>query len=278
VGGSQPTLVANALNGQPVLQYDGVNDFLTFGLNVNGLSGMTLCLVSANTADRTGGSTEAENAALFWNQTQGWGCVYLSPFQQRVQMRFGTTQTYNWPTYVRSSSLAAAYSRTIAVKNGTTDALYVNGSLVVQESGKMASVAGCQTTGNLGRGYDNNTFFAGRIAEVLVYRRALSDSERQRLNAYLGSKYFGSAAATESSASPVISSGTLNLERVANGLLRCVATGEPGQAYEVLGSTDMIHWESLATKNASSAGDFDFSVDPETGWKFFKTRLVSSPN
>ena len=65
---------------------------------------------------------------------------------------------------------------------------------VLAEGGKLASIAGCQSTGNLGRGYNNNAYFPGAIAEVLVYRRALSETERQGLEAYLQAKYFGPAS------------------------------------------------------------------------------------
>src|SRR3990172_6088908 len=54
---SQPTLVSNALNGKPALSFDGVNDFMTFTFPVNGLTGVTLVLVGANSADKNGGST-----------------------------------------------------------------------------------------------------------------------------------------------------------------------------------------------------------------------------
>ena len=78
---------------------------------------------------------------------------------------------------------------TEASKDGTTDALYVNGALVLSQGGKLATIAGCQDTGNVGRGYNDNTYFTGDIAEVLVYNRALSQGERQAVEAYLNNKY-----------------------------------------------------------------------------------------
>jgi hypothetical protein len=41
----------------------------------------------------------------------------------------------------------------------------------------------------VGRGFNDNSFFAGDIAEVLVYTRALNSSERTTVEQYLGSKY-----------------------------------------------------------------------------------------
>jgi hypothetical protein len=48
-GSSQPTLVNGAVNGLPVVRFDGVGDFLNLPLPVNGLSGMSVFLVAANT-------------------------------------------------------------------------------------------------------------------------------------------------------------------------------------------------------------------------------------
>jgi len=217
---SRPTVVANALNGLPALSFDGVNDFMTFTMPVNGLTGMTVIVVAANSADRAGGSTNAESSAVFWNEVNSWGSIYLSPFQTNVKFRFGTGQTGNLPSYTRPASIGNAFSVSTAIKNRTTDSLYVNGALVVSQSGKLTTIANTQSLGNIGRGYNNNTFFPGLIAEVIVYNRALSDAERQAAEGYLTSKYFGAQAqgpppsnqpptiATPAAASPNPTTGT----------------------------------------------------------------------
>ena len=188
--GNQPTRVNAGLNGLPVVRFDGANDFQTFPLPVNGLTGMSIFLVAANTQDQAGGSTQAERAAVFWNETAGWGTVYLSPFQQAVNLRFGTLQSGNRIIYSRPAAIGSQFTTTTAIKDGTTDALYVNGALVLSQGGKLAALAGNQSIGQLGRGYNDNTYFAGDIAEVLVYDRALTIAERQAVEAYLNDKYF----------------------------------------------------------------------------------------
>jgi hypothetical protein len=188
---SQPTLVTHVLNGRPVVTFDGFDDFMTFALPVNGLTGMTIFLVSANSVGMDGAWNGVENAPIFWNEEPaGWGTVHLSPFQTLVKFRFGTGQIGNMPTYVRPSSIGATYSITVAKKDGTTDSLYVNGALVVNEGGKFSQIAATRDTGNIGRGYNDNTYFPGQIAELLVYTRALSDEERQGVERYLNGRYF----------------------------------------------------------------------------------------
>ena len=201
---SQPVLVANALNGKPALRFDGSNDYMTFNLPINGLTGMTVFLVSANRASQTAGSSQAEYAAIFWNETTSWGTVYLSPFQSQVAWRFGTTQTNNRQIYTRPSSVGSGYTRTTMKHDGPagTDTLYVNGVQVQSATGKLSALAGHQDTGNLGRGYNNNTYFNGDIVEVLVYNRTLSDSERQSVEQYLNDKYFGGPSPTNTPVPP----------------------------------------------------------------------------
>jgi len=186
---SQPLLRDQAINGLPAVRFDGVNDFLTFTLPVNGLSGMTIFLVAANTQNQDAGPNYSERQALFWNETAYWGTVSLSSFQSNVTMRFGTTQVSNGLFYARPSSVGSNFTLSTALKDGTTDSLYVNRTLVVSQGGKLSTIAGCRDTANLGRGYNDNTFFAGDIAEVLVYDRALNESERQSVEQYLDGKY-----------------------------------------------------------------------------------------
>jgi hypothetical protein len=65
----------------------------------------------------------------------------------------------------------------------------VNGVQVLSKGGKLPTITGCQTNGNIGRGYNDNTFFTGDVAEVLVYTRAITPSERQAVDQYLAGKY-----------------------------------------------------------------------------------------
>ena len=150
---------------------------------------MTIIMVAANQELPPGAPNPVQHAALFWNETAFWGGIVLTPYQNSVSLRFGTTQSGNSLLYNRPAPVGTAFTLNSAVKNGATDSLYVNGALVLSQGGKLTTIAGCQDTGNLGRGYNDNTFFSGQIAEVLVYDRALNESERQSVEQYLNSRY-----------------------------------------------------------------------------------------
>lgn len=100
---NRPTLTPALINGLPAVSFDGASDFLTFNLPVNGLGGMSIFLVAANTQNQSVGASHAERAALFWNESVGWGTVYLSPFQSSVAFRCGTTQAGNRIVHNRPS-------------------------------------------------------------------------------------------------------------------------------------------------------------------------------
>ena len=190
---SQPAFVTSG-TGKPGLSFDGANDYITFDLPVNGLNGMTIILVANNRANNA--ANGPQQAAIFWNETASWGTVFLSPFQSRVNFRFGTTATGNEPAYVRPASIGEDYSVTVAHKDGDTDSLYVNGTQVWTDGFRSSPIAGCRSTGNLGRGYNDNTYFGGDILEVLVYTRALSDTERAAVEQYLQNRYLANARPT----------------------------------------------------------------------------------
>ncbi|MCI0533677.1 MAG: Ig-like domain-containing protein [Verrucomicrobiales bacterium] len=189
---NQPTLVTTLL-GKPGLRFDGINDFLTFNLPVNDLTGMSIFLVANSTLATGGGGSQAGDAAIFWNETAPWGTVYLSPFQNQVNVRFGTREVGNRHIHPRPAAIGADFSITTAIHSETVDSLYIDGQLAFEAGDKSPVLAGNRDIGNLGRGFNDNTYFAGDIAEVLVYTRAVSDTERQQIEQYLTTKYFSNA-------------------------------------------------------------------------------------
>jgi hypothetical protein len=281
---NRPTLVNGAINGLPAVRFDGVDDFLTFDLPVNGLGGISLFVVTANTQNQNGGPSGAERAALFWNENAGWGTLYLSPYQSSVSFRFGTTQPENGTNYVRSASIGSAFTLSTAIKNGTTDSLYVNGTQVVNAGGKLPTIAACQATGSLGRGYNDNTYYAGDIAEVLIYNRALTTIERQQVEQLLISKYGLTAGSAGAVGPPVLAEATSRTQDVPritgiwmepDGVLLNFS-GRAGEGYQVEASDDLIHWTVVGRAMAAPDGSFEFShaTDGSTA-KFY--RVATAP-
>jgi Concanavalin A-like lectin/glucanases superfamily len=189
---------SGSLNRSPLLAYDGQHcqrtlsfngtQFLSFNLPIAGWTQMTVFLIAKSDNDPGGGQYGSEMSAIFWNEDAYWGNTYVSPFQTHADFRFGTTQVGNDPNYTRPATVGGDFSLTTAVHNNTTDSLYVNGLKVFTRGGKLSALGGSDGTGFLGRGY-NNTYYHGKISEVLVYNRILTDGETQIITSYLESKY-----------------------------------------------------------------------------------------
>ncbi|NOK58821.1 MAG: hypothetical protein GFH27_549301n151 [Chloroflexi bacterium AL-W] len=196
-GAHQPTLVPNALNGLPALRFDGVEDFLTFTYSINDFTSMSFVLVSSHRVP-TDPSSTGRRAALFWNETGSWGATFLSPYQDMVQVRFGTSQPDNHIRYTRPASIGSAYTRTTATHGGGTDIIYVDGAEALTATGTWSTIRRTRTTGQIGRGYNDDTYFNGDIVELMVYERKLDATEVQRIDDYLEQKY----TATGTTATP----------------------------------------------------------------------------
>jgi hypothetical protein len=184
----RPLLIADAVRGRPALRFDGKDDVLSASVPIEGLGGLTMILVASNSTDYAGGAVHGENAALFWAESTEWGWVYLSPFQSNVKFRFGTTQPNNLPFHIRSAS-TSGFTVTTAIKDGPVESLYIQGVPVERLSGKAPALKGTTPALQIGAGA-RNTAFPGDIAEILIYTRAITDGERQRLERALIAKYF----------------------------------------------------------------------------------------
>ena len=212
----------------------------------------------------------AQQAALFWNESVAWGATYLSPFQTNVNFRFGTIQPNNNSVYSRPASVGSGFTLTTAIKIGSTDSLYVNGIQRVSQGGKLATIAGSQDTGNVGRGFNNNTYFTGDIAEVLVYNRALSAAERRNLEVYLDGKY----ALTTPAAPTIFTQANSNAASGYQYQYQVIAEGSPAPHFTLSsapvgmtldGDSGVLNWtptsgdvgDHLITVNAINSGGTD---------------------
>lgn len=188
---ARPQLVPNGMNSRPVLRFDGAANLMQFECPVNGLSALTLFMVSTASTNQAG--TEMGNhAALQWPETGGWGAVFLSPHQQRVSYRFGTAQWGNlthWDRPGPHGGPALVMSR----MDGPRQELFVQGALVYAAKDKTFPIGHTGDTALIGGGNENPKvppkFFSGDIAEILVFTRALSEHERDAIERYLRGKY-----------------------------------------------------------------------------------------
>jgi hypothetical protein len=183
---NQPTVVPGN-NGQSALRFDGSSSFMSLpSLPIDGSTGLTVMLVSANLIDQPAGY--GWYAFLLWPETAEWGSTFFGTYQTTSHFRFGTMQAGNEPEYTMPFSRTNSYGLSEWLHAGATDSMWFNSEAAGTFTGKFPSIAGIGNSAVLGRGLDN-TFYSGDIAELIVYSRSLTAAERQTVEQYLMKKY-----------------------------------------------------------------------------------------
>jgi hypothetical protein len=192
VPASQPMFVANVAGGRPALRFDGAENFLAlpagFGDFRAGLTAFLVVRVGATPAsmrflDFDVGPTcdnlvfarkDAPDRLAFWayancltrGKVEAGGAILLDQFQ--------TLSVVDAP-----QGKVMLYRNGLPVGTGITS--------VARDVPRKPNYIGHSSTSG-----DPN--FKGDLAEVILYNRALSESERMAVEAYFVSKYFDSTA------------------------------------------------------------------------------------
>jgi Bacterial TSP3 repeat len=171
-GGSQPTLVANALNGRPVVHFNG-NQYLALPNLMNGASAGEIFIVVKS-------ATDGADRRMMRFGTSGYASAY--PWSDgKVYEDFGSTVNYglgNPPQALNQYHIYNVSSRTnewVARFDG------------VEEHRETNNTVGFRPDPFIGHG--NNENFAGDMAEIIIYDHVLTPAERKATETYLGSKY-----------------------------------------------------------------------------------------
>jgi hypothetical protein len=189
---ARPTLVANALNGKPLIRFDGASNVLSFDCPVNGLTSLTIFIVAGASKNQRGNEL-GSYAALEWPEFGPWGNIFLSPQQTCIAWRCGTGQFNNVSLWERPDTSPKGPSLTTLRKDGSKEELFVQGALALAPKDRLPAVAHTQDVATIGAGTDSKQnplrYYGGDIAEILVFTRALSEAERDAIERYLRGKY-----------------------------------------------------------------------------------------
>lgn len=169
--GQQPTAVAAAMNGKPVVTFDATAQT---NLQTNAVAGWQggsndLTVIAVMKPDAT---QVARGAVVYWGDDQNSGYGLISGWvtnQYWLRYADGGGSEFVLPTITATAGQIQVVS---AVKGGTTGTSYLNGTL--QGSGTVpATILAAVSPLALGNWAINTSYgFNGQIAEVLVYNRA----------------------------------------------------------------------------------------------------------
>lgn len=197
----RPAFVGHGVAGKPVLHFDGADDYLAIeNLSYSGpgaISEITVCALVRS-------ASNAEQIVISYDDNRYWG----------LAMRDGTDENVGWGTRANTGPRDRLRS-----PDDYTDGqwhliwarfdagaspdkqLFIDGDVVAETTAHGGNALGQGNTtrfGFIGVGsnaasFNTNTgpdwFFAGDIAELLIYHRALPDEERQQLEQYFIDRY-----------------------------------------------------------------------------------------
>lgn len=189
-----PLWVDNAINTQPVVRFDGTNDFIqVIGTDINNISEISLIVVSRSLSaqDPEAVWTRAGFSPVYFEETGTHGSSWLSIHQNKVTWRLGTGfyDADEPSVYTRPSSIGTNFSLTMLIRNGVTEDLYVDGVSVSQFTPDQEFIGESRQALWLGRSPEGFGYFHGDIAEVILTKKALTATERLELETYLNTKY-----------------------------------------------------------------------------------------
>lgn len=189
---AQP-LLKRSSEGMAYVEFDGTDDQLTLSteqsLDLNNKGALTIVAYSAYTGEDPKLTTFGDShSTVYFGETAGWGAIYLSAYKNFAVARFGSGQSYNYLSAKRKTP-AEGFVMTGVVKDGATETLYDGADQILQKTNQSQTTAGNQTTFSLGyTSASAPTYTKYNLSELLIYDRALTQTEMQQLQEYFSQK------------------------------------------------------------------------------------------
>jgi hypothetical protein len=183
---NRPEYRASGMNGKGALYFDGTNDQLDTTYNANALTGYVTYAIAV-IPDQVMVDTKANFEPVLFARNSSANGIHVNTSSNPKRW------TMSWRNAGFNSSIggAVANSSQVVLANidATTFRVRVNGTQGTQ-SGTFAS--GSNETSALfqiGRDGNQGRYFAGVVAEILLYDKALTASELLAIERYLARKW-----------------------------------------------------------------------------------------
>jgi hypothetical protein len=189
--GQEPTFVSPFSNSKPAIEFNGTSQIMQIA-DANSLDFLT---TSSFIVLKYIGQGTGNNIVYFKNANAG------SPADPAMYGLVGangdnfvsfSVNVGGWSDYDTSISIANAVPKILSMTlNGTSQNVYSNGVISNNFSivGDIATSTGTLQIGGYNQSFDSEEYFYGQIAEVIMYNRAVTGTERQQIEAYLNTKY-----------------------------------------------------------------------------------------
>jgi hypothetical protein len=190
--GLQPLLVNNALNGNPVVRFSGLGQFLSIAGQP--LTSQQFTIIAVVNDTRASGDGSFREVYSNWGGGNGITSVFLgttgsSPVRARFTDEMGgATDPLHTQTGFGDISNPATHFIFTGV-SGASDATIFQNTNLIADKGSPLSFRDLTTAYHIGSQGGAGEFWQGDMAEILVYNRELSSAELQQDWSYLSQKY-----------------------------------------------------------------------------------------
>jgi hypothetical protein len=180
----RPKFIADAVNNQPALRFDGQDDLLEFPLDINPEGMPTLTIVTVMQSQTS--VADPEYHKLYGHDDGGYDrAAGLDSRSQKNYTVFGGDSGVMPYFDLKASNW---YITVDLYHENATFSGWVNGQSALDRA-PVKHGSGLKTFFIGGTGTAFNEPWNGDVAEMIVYNRALSDSERTSVEDYLAGKY-----------------------------------------------------------------------------------------
>ncbi len=191
-----------------VITFDGVDDGMMYEHSLSGKSDITMIInakTDKNSTDYLKDYTinnSARYTLLQYPESGSWGCVWLTSFKDGIACRFGSGLSGNRGIYYNGVTVDG-WNTVSAVKNGESEKLYLNSSMIYDRASDASAQYCVGSAGGtventheyayIGYGIQSkrNYYYNGSVSDIVIFERALSDSEMAMLSEYFSAKNQG---------------------------------------------------------------------------------------
>lgn len=181
---NKPLLKTGVLNGFPVVRFDGIDDYLTIASQTYG-NELSIFIVSK--------INQAKESYIYDGGYNSSGSFLLMTSATAGQIQFATYSTgimsTSFDCYVNDKFRLLDIVR----KSNTDITLNENGSKLETLNTSSVTISSDVKNHNIGFATQRNkagTYADMDVAEIIIYKKALTDSERMKVQNYLLLKYY----------------------------------------------------------------------------------------
>lgn len=187
------------------VSFDGGGDYMIYNHSLTGKSEISI-VINAKTDKKSTDyfsdykiNNSARYTLLHYPESDSWGSVYFTAFKNGIVCRFGSGVSNNRGIYYTGKKIEG-WSTVAAIKNGTSEKLYLGTDMVYDRSADKSNAHQAGTAGEaikatheyayIGLGIQSSTnfYYSGEVGDIVIFERTLTDAELATLNAYFNAK------------------------------------------------------------------------------------------